>query len=319
MSTQSFIYKYQPKYIDEFQMENNIKHMVHMLINTHNLNILFIGNQGSGKTSIIKSILLEYYGKIDDNLVLYINNLNEQGIQYYRNEVKTFCQTKSMKKKTVVIDDIDVINEQSQQVFRNCIDKYSESVNFICSCNNTQKVHESIQSRLNCIKIKPLSNAQLQIILQTIITKEHINMSQDAIEFIIKISQQSSLTMINYLEKFKLLNKDVDLNLCIDTCTDIGMFEFEHYTKLCSENKLQESIKYINDLTHKGFSVMDILDGYFKYIKYIETLDDNIKYNITKLIMKYIAIFYNLHENEIELAFFTNELINILHKKMKSI
>ena len=30
-------------------------------------------------------------------------------------------------------DDVDIINEQSQQVFRNCIDKYSHNVNFIAS------------------------------------------------------------------------------------------------------------------------------------------------------------------------------------------
>jgi DNA polymerase III delta prime subunit len=50
--------------------------------------------------------------------------------------VKTFCQTCSVikgKKKIIVLDDIDLINEQSQQVFRNCIDKFSHNVNFISS------------------------------------------------------------------------------------------------------------------------------------------------------------------------------------------
>ena len=79
---------------------------------------------------------------INDN-VLSINSLKEQGIQYYRNELKTFCQTKSVilpkKKKLVILDDIDNINEQSQQVFRNCIDKYSQNVHFIASCTNTPK------------------------------------------------------------------------------------------------------------------------------------------------------------------------------------
>ena len=60
----------------------------------------------------------------------------------------------SGKKKFIVLDDIDTINEQSQQVFRNCIDKYSHNVNFIASCCNTQKVVESIQSRITLIKLK---------------------------------------------------------------------------------------------------------------------------------------------------------------------
>ena len=78
------------------------------------------------------------------------------------------------------MDDIDVINEQSQQVFRNCIDKYSHKVNFIASCNNTQKVIESIQSRSTIIKLKPLSKQFLTNIINNIINKENINITPQA-------------------------------------------------------------------------------------------------------------------------------------------
>ena len=86
------------------------------------LNILLVGNNGSGKTFLYATIR-EYYNmkEIPSNNVLLINNLKEQGISYYRSEVKTFCQTPSIvpnKKKFIILDDIDFINEQSQQVFR---------------------------------------------------------------------------------------------------------------------------------------------------------------------------------------------------------
>ena len=56
-------------------------------------------------------------------------------------------------------------NEQCQQVFRNCIDKYSHNVNFISSCTNTQKVVESLQSRCTLIKIKSELGAIKKILL----------------------------------------------------------------------------------------------------------------------------------------------------------
>ena len=110
--------------------------------------ILLIGDSSCGKTSLLDATIREYYDKdyIPRDNVLYINNLQEQGISYYRTEVKTFCKTPSSisgKKKFIVLDDIDIINDQSQQVFRNCIDKYSHNVSFISSCTNTQKVVES--------------------------------------------------------------------------------------------------------------------------------------------------------------------------------
>ena len=154
-----FLKKYQPKRYDDFVIDKEYIQLLKTLIKMNNLNILLIGDAGTGKTSLIEATIREYYqhDKIPKNNVLYINSLQEQGISYYRNEVKTFCQTSSGiqgKKKFIILDDIDVINEQSQQVFRNCIDKYSHKVHFLASCSNIQKTIESIQSRCTIIKLK---------------------------------------------------------------------------------------------------------------------------------------------------------------------
>jgi hypothetical protein len=58
--------------------------------------------------------------------------------------------------------------------------------------------------------------------------------------------------------------------------------------------------------------VMDILDNYFLFIKNTNILNEDQKYNIIPFICKYISIFHNIHEDEIELALFTNNLIKIL-------
>ena len=94
---QPFLKKYQPKFLKEFFMEPAYIQLINALIKMNNLNILLIGNTGCGKTSLLDAIIREYYNtpKIDPFNILYINNLQEQGISYYRNEVKTFCQTTS--------------------------------------------------------------------------------------------------------------------------------------------------------------------------------------------------------------------------------
>jgi hypothetical protein len=57
---------------------------------------------------------------------------------------------------------------------------------------------------------------------------------------------------------------------------------------------------------------MDILDNYFLFVKNTDILDETEKYNVIPIICKYITIFHNIHEDEIELALFTNNLIAIL-------
>ena len=85
-----------------------------------------------------------------------------------RNKGKPLRSTQFNKKKIIILDDIDIINEQSQQVFRNCMDKYSHKVHFISSCTNVQKVIDSLQSRNIIIKINQIGFATLPFIFQKI-------------------------------------------------------------------------------------------------------------------------------------------------------
>jgi DNA polymerase III delta prime subunit len=291
-----FIHKYQPLYFKDFNNDNEIIDILKTLILIDNLNVLLIGNIACGKTTLLNALIREYYNgytpKQYEENVLYINSLKEQGINYYRTDVKSFCQTCSNiknKKKIVVLDDIDMINEQSQQVFRNCIDKYSHNVHFISSCSNIQKVIESLQSRFNIFKIKSLHKDDLIQIITDIKKNENIEIEEDAVDFIINISNNTVKVIINYMEKFKLLNQKITLNLATE-----------------------EAIQIIYNLYDKGYSVMDILDNYFIFIKNTSVITEEQKYIFIPVICKYISVFHNIHEDVIELSLFTNNIIRLL-------
>ena len=310
------IYKYQPQLLNQFEMNEELLNIIKTLINMNTLNILFIGDSGVGKTSLINAIIREYYdGHLKEENVLSINSLKEQGISYYRNEVKTFCQTSSLisgKKKILILDDLDIINEQSQQVFRNCIDKYSHNVHFIASCSNPQKVIDSLQSRMTIIKLHPLELENLSKIVKKICILEQITLSPEADKFILSISNNSVRIVINYLEKCKLLNSDINVELADAVCTNIAFQDFVHYTTLCKTHKdIRQAIGLIYKLFDRGYSVMDILDNYFLFVKTTDMLTEDEKYKIIPYICKYITIFHNIHEDEIELALFTNNLVDI--------
>lgn len=313
-----FLKKYQPQKFNDFVIDSDYIKLLKVMVDMDNLNILLIGNTGSGKTSLIDATIREYYN-VDDipyNNVLIINNLKDQGIQYYRNEVKIFSQTRSnipFKKKIIVIDDIDLINEQSQQVFRNCIDKYQHNIHFIASCSNIQKVIDALQSRCSIIKIKPFKKDFLNRIFNKIKKNEKINVDKKAQELILNISNNSVRQIINYLEKFKLLNMKIGVKKVKDICTNISFYEFEHYTNFWLIDKnISAAVDKIFQIYNKGYSVMDILDNYFIFIKITDTIKQDTKYKIIKIICEYISIFHTIHENEIELVLFTNKLIKCL-------
>ena len=313
------IHKYQPLFFDDFEIDSEVIQLLKTFIQIDNLNILFIGNMSSGKTSLLNAVIREYYNGLNmkdyQENVLYINSLKEQGINYYRTDVKTFCQTCSSiknKKKIVVLDDIDIINEQSQQVFRNCIDKYSHNVHFISSCSNIQKVIESLQSRFTILKINPISKQNIVNLIQKIKINENIEIDSDAEDFIINVSNNTIKIIINYMEKFKLIKTYITYKLALQMCSNISFISFEEYTHLLKNKMLKEAVQLIYEIYDKGYSVMDILDNYFLFIKNTQILTEEEKYNILPFICKYITIFHNIHEDEIELAFFTNNLIKVL-------
>ena len=314
MLKESYLKKYKPKFYKDFFIDKEYVDILNTLQNMDNLNILFIGDHGVGKTSIINATINEYYGikNINSENILYINSLKEQGIQYYRNNLKTFCQTKStcpFKKKFIVLDDIDMINEQSQQVFRNCIDKYSNNVNFLISCTNNQKVIDNIQSRTTIIKLKKISNKNIKKLFERVKNNENIKINKNSEKFLFNICNNSINKLLNNLEKFKIYNKTIDEKNIKNISTNISYTLFENYTKSWLDKDYKNSINILLTIQKKGYSVLDILDSYFSFIKITDIVDEEKKYKIIKYILKSIQIFYTNNENEIELAFFTNNLI----------
>lgn len=316
MSAQLFLNKYRPGTFADFENSDDIISIVKTLIAMDGLNILFAGGIGSGKTTFANAVVREYYEGISyesyKHNVLYINTLNDQGIHFYRSDVKTFCQTCSTirgKKKIVVLDDIDIINEQSQQVFRNYIDKYGKNIHIICTCTNNQKVIETLQSRLTIIKIAPLLSSDLHNIAANIIHTEQMSITPDALDLIVRLSNNNVKVIIACLEKCRLIGQPIGAELVIRSCANINFQVFDDYTTLILDRKIAQAVTIFYKLYDTGYSVMDILDNYFLFVKTTYTLTELQKYNIIPFICKYIAIFHTTQEDEIELAFFTNQLV----------
>jgi len=314
-----FINKYQPQKINEFLMEQDILELIHILIKMEIFNLLFIGESGSGKTSMINVIVKEYYENVSEknmeNNILTISSLKEQGIHYYRNELKVFCQTKSSiqnKKKMVIIDDIDMLNEQCQQIIRNYIDHYSNNVHFLASSYSIQKVLESLQSRFIIIRLNSLSKDQMILFLKKIQEKENIILEPSAEAFLLKIVNYNLKTLINYMEKFKLLDLPfITLDITKQLSTSVNFVVFEKYIDFIKNNDLDQAVKLIYSIYDKGYTVMDILDCFFLFVKTTDCLKEEEKYKWIPLICKYITIFHTIHEEELELALFTNESLKV--------
>jgi DNA polymerase III delta prime subunit len=354
------------------------------LLDIDDLNILFIGNACSGKTILLYTMIHEYYHiepgqSIPENNILYINNLKEQGVEYFRNDLKTFSQSHSMvfgKKKMVIIDDIDTIPEQNQHVLRNYMDKYRHNVHFISVCSNIQKVIESIQSRVHIIRIEPSNREQMEELYHNIAVKENLSIDPKGKEVLLSYCRHSIRALINHMEKIWILDtpsilpadesiggsaygtevanasnaqgrskivqgwdlrsptgettkesrRSFGVSLepdsalgyrfteedCRKICSDISFQQLELYIRQLHSHDISSAIHNLFSLYDYGFSVIDIIESMFHFVKYTPLLSEECKYRSIPIFCKYITVFYGVHEDAIELALFTNELYHIL-------
>lgn len=313
---EQFINKYKPYYIADFKLNKETAQTLQTFLKMNDINLLLYGNTGCGKTMILESLIREYYelGQNDafpNYNIMYINNLTEQGIGFYRNEMKTFCQSQSIiygKKKMIVIDDLDNVNEQSQQVFRNYMDSYKRNVHFVAVCTNMQKVIESIQSRVHIIQIRPLNLPEIRNHLDLIVTNENLEVNEECKEYLLSVCNNSVRVMINYLEKLSLIGLPITIQLCKETCSYMSTQHFDDYLQAFKNRDLKKAIHIFHELYHAGYSVIDIFDFFFTFLKSTSLVDEDIKYKIIPYLCKYITIFHTVHEDSIELCLFTNSI-----------
>ena len=212
----------------------------------------------------------------------------------------------------VIIDDLDGINEQSQHVFRNYMDEYRENIHFISVCSNLQKVIESIQSRFTLLELVPLTDEKIRTIMKRIIALENLVIEEEAQEYLLSVSFSNVRILIQYLEKIYILGEPITIENCRRIFSIISFQKFEVYVGHLKGGRLVEAIRNIYELHEQGYSVIDILDYFFLFLKQTDTLEETEKYRIIPVLCNYITIFHKIHEDPIELALFTNKVYEVL-------
>ena len=316
----TFFDNYKPTNLSDINLNNETIELINIYLKNNKMLFLIHGPSLSGKTSLINILLKEYYNSsnYNDNII-YINLLKEQGINYFRNEIKNFCQihnSSNIKQKSIIIDDFDSLNELTQKILITYINKYN-NINFILSCSDLNKIVPSTRYLLEIIRIEHLDTMFLEKILNKVIKKTNMVLEENIkkkllddynknIPFFMNKVLEINIIFINSNYIIQKNNYNfLDNNILININT---------YLNLCKNKKVKEANNLILELHNIGLSVIDILDNIIYYVKNInKNLNEEYRFKIIKLITNYINIFNNLHEDKIELLFLTNNIIKIFN------
>lgn len=180
-----WVEKYRPQTLEDIILPTRIKTRFKNGLDT---NLLFVGTQGVGKTTLAKILARNFSTKV-------INASLDNGIDSVRNQIVNFCSSAASFKsnyKVVILDESDHLSTQAQAAIRGTIEEYHQVARFIFTCNYPEKILDPIKSRLEIIDFNFTEEEEQEQIQETmrrvvaITRQENLKISADAIRALMK-------------------------------------------------------------------------------------------------------------------------------------
>ena len=262
-----WVEKYRPTTLDDIILdERTLKQVKEFKEEIPNL--LFVGNPGTGKTTLARIIVNDVLGCN----YLYINASDESGIDTIRHSITNFAQTKSFdgKVKVVILDEADGLTTQAQSALRNTMETYAKYCRFILTANYKHKIIPALQSRCQALDIKPVVELAVKR-CYNILKDEKITVPEEQKKKFVQLVKRHFPDLrktINELQK-----NIIDSELCIVSVTGDNELLEAVYKKIASKNSL-EARRYLIENEDRFQGDYDtLLSNYLNFI-YTANIDD---------------------------------------------
>jgi len=251
--------KYRPKTLNEIVGQEHFTMDAETWIEERNMpNLLIYGKPGNGKTTagiaFSRTMLAEEF---DDNF-FEINASDDRRLETVRTTIKQIAQSGTIGNspfRIVLLDEMDGMTSDAQNALKRIMERYSNNIRFIITCNDKNKIIFALQSRCANYHFKPLSNQLIMEVIKSILVKEKINRFDDSeLSSFIYAMNGDMRRAVTELQAAKSSNKGLAVQL---------KTSLDEYNKILNklQNKNKNILGELHELLYQGRTVREICVG----------------------------------------------------------
>jgi replication factor C subunit 3/5 len=267
MSDLPWVEKYRPKGLGDLVAHQEIISTIQNFIHKNSLpHLLLHGPPGTGKTSTILACAREMYGNSKmSHMVLELNASDDRGIDVVRDLIKNFVSSRNIfqqnqQVKLVILDEADNMTNAAQFALRRMIEQYASNARFCLICNYASQIIPALQSRCTKFRFAPLSPDQAQSRVALVAASEHLTLTSDGMDALLRISKGDMRRVLNILQSVALSYPVID-STAVHTTTGVPLPKQIDllFASLLTE-PFRSTLLHLDNLrVNFGYSLADIL------------------------------------------------------------
>lgn len=262
---QALAVKYRPKTLREIVSQHSVIKILERQLQLNQLKhcYLFCGPSGTGKTTSGKAFAYAINEGIGEPIE--IDAASNSGVENVRSIIKQ-AQERSIegKYKIFILDECHMLSTAAWNAFLKCIEEPPMYTIFIFCTTDPQKIPATILNRVMRFNLTKIPTKDIIARLKYICEQENVQYTDEAIEYIAKVSDGGMRDAIANMEKcidYGPLNIDTVL-------ASLGSYSYEMFFQLVNaiiDDNEQTVLKIIEDVYNTGSDLKLFVDQFLNF------------------------------------------------------